>query len=399
MKFKTINTLPLALALILIIFNFEVFSQSNIENVLAEISRNNKSLIANSQLLESKKLESKIGLSLSNPFAEVTNLFGPSRNIGNQTEFKLIQSFDFPTAYSKRNKLSDLKIQQTNFERQIIRQEILLEAKLICLELIYLNKKKKQLLKRTETTEILYNLYQTKLEKGEGNILDLNKAKINLLNIKTDLMVVVNKIDELNQKLTGLNGGSKIIFTDTVYPVIPLIPEFVTLENIIQTNDPLRKTLLQEKLISQSQIELSKTLSLPKFEVGYYYLGLPNQKYNGFHFGVSIPLWENNYRTDFHRSRTLYSNLEIEAHKNEYYYEIKQQYGRYETLQEAVKEYKEILESTDSEDILLNALKIGELSAIDYFLEVNYFYSSYDKFLELEKEYHKVIAELFKYQL
>jgi hypothetical protein len=28
-----------------------------------------------------------------------------------------------------------------------------------------------------------------------------------------------------------------------------------------------------------------------------------------------------------------------------------------------------------------------------------YFYSSYDKFLEMEKEYHKVIPELYKYQL
>jgi len=396
---KLIKILPKTFALIILIFNLEIFSQSNIENTLAEISRNNKSIIANSQLLESEKLKSNIGLSLSNPFVEVTNLFGPTKEIGNQTEFKLIQAFDFPTSYSKRNKLSDLKIQQTNFERQIFRQEILLEAKLICIELIYLNKKRNQLIKRTETIEVLRNLYQTKLERGEGNILDINKAKINLLNIKTDLLVVEIRIEELNQKLSGLNGGNNIILSDTIYPVVPLIPDFATLENIIETSDPLRKSLLQEKLISQGQTELSKTLSLPKFEVGYYYLGLPGQKYNGFHFGVSIPLWENNYRTDFHRARTLYSNLEIDAHTNEHYYEIKQQYVRYETMKGALNDYREILESSDNENILIKALSIGEISAINYFLESNYFYSSYDKFLELEKEYHKVIAELYKYQL
>ena len=397
MKSKT--AILIASIFVCLIINFNAFSQSNVESVIKEISGNNKSLIANAQLLQSKKLESKVGISLYNPFIEITNLFGASDNKGDQTEFKVIQAFDFPTSYSKRNKLSDLKMQQTNFEREIFRQNVLLEAKLICMELIYLNKKKLILTRRSVIIENLFNLYQTKLEKGEGNILDVNKAKINLLNIKTELLVLENEINELNQRLIELNGGKSIIFNDTLYPVTPPIPEFATLENTIEESDPLRKSLLQEKLINQGQIDLSKSLSLPKFEIGYYYLGLSNQNFNGIHLGFSIPLWENNYRTDFYKSRVLYSNLEIESHKTEHYYEIKQQYDKYETLGNALNEYLTVLESLKSEELLINALNVGEISILEYFIEVNYYNLSYDKFLELEKEYNKVVAELFKYQL
>jgi len=382
-----------------LITNLDIIAQGNTESVVNEISRNNKSIISNEQLLQSKKIESKVGNSLYNPFVEVTNLFGSPDNQGDQTEIKVIQSFDFPTSYSKRNKVSDLKIQQTKFESQIFRQNILLEAKLTCLELVYLNKKKALLANRAVITETLFNLFQTKLEKGEGNILDVNKAKINLLNIKTDLKILENKINELNQKLTELNGGNKIIFSDTLYPIVPVIPEFTVLESTIEEADPLRKTLLQEKLIYQSQIDLSRSLNLPKFEIGYYYLGLTNQKFNGLHFGFSIPLWENNYRTDSYRSKSKYAELETISHRNEHYYEIKEQYSRYESLRDALLEYQTILQSINSETLLMNAFKTGEISILEYFLEIGYFYSSVDKFYELEMEFNRAVAELYKYKL
>jgi cobalt-zinc-cadmium efflux system outer membrane protein len=161
-------------------------------------------LIANNQYLQSKKLESRVGNSLYNPFVEITNLFGAADNQGDQTEIKVIQSFDFPTSYGKRNKVADLKIGQTAYEQDILRQDILLEAKLTCIELIYLNKKKMLLISRTESMKTLLDLFQIKMDKGEGNILDVNKAKINLLNSNSELLVLENKINELNQKTHGV---------------------------------------------------------------------------------------------------------------------------------------------------------------------------------------------------
>lgn len=399
MKYKNIIVLFPVVILILITSYSDSLSQSNLDRTLDEISKNNKSLIANNQYLQSKKLESRVGNSLYNPFVEVTNLFGNSDNQGDQTEIKVIQSFDFPTSYSKRNKVADLKIGQTDFEKDILRQDILLEAKLTCIELIYFNKKKMLLKKRTESMKSLLDLFQLKMDKGEGNILDVNKAKINLLNSNSELLVLENKINELNQKLTELNGGNRIIFNDTLYPVIPVIPDFANLEHIIEEADPHRKSIVQEKLIYQSQVELSKSLSLPKFELGYYYLGLTNQNFNGIHLGFSLPLWENNYRSDFYRSKSLSSDLDLESHDNEHYYEIKKQYDRYEVLKNVLNEYQLTLESINSEMLLSNALNLGEISILEYFVELSFYYSSADKYKELEMEYNKVVAEMFKFRL
>jgi cobalt-zinc-cadmium efflux system outer membrane protein len=398
MKYKNIIILPV---LILIIFTSysESLSQSSLDHTLDEISKNNKSLIANNQYLQSKKLESRVGNSLYNPFVEITNLFGAADNQGDQTEIKVIQSFDFPTSYGKRNKVADLKISQTAYEQDILRQDILLEAKFTCIELIYLNKKKKLLLSRTESMKTLLDLFQIKMDKGEGNILDVNKAKINLLNSNSELLVLENKINELNQKLTELNGGNKIVFNDTLYPVVPVIPDFADLERTIENADPHRKFIIQEKQIYQSQVELSKALSLPKLELGYYYLGLTNQNFNGIHLGFSLPLWENNYRSDFYRSRSLSSDLELESHDNEHFYEIKKQYDQYEVLKNVLNEYQLTLESINSEELLLNALNFGEISILEYFVELSFYYTSVDKYLEMDMEYNKVLAELFKYQL
>lgn len=375
------------------------FSQSNLDRTLDEISKNNKSLIANNQYLQSKKLESRVGNSLYNPFVEITNLFGAANNQGDQTEIKVIQSFDFPTSYGKRNKVADLKIGQTSYEQDILRQDILLDAKLTCIELIFLNKKKMLLISRTESMKSLLDLFQIKMDKGEGNILDVNKAKINLLNSSSELRVLENEISDLNQRLIELNGGNKIFFSDTLYPVIPLIPVFEDLERTIENANPHRKFINQEKQIYQSQVELSKALSLPKIELGYYYLGLTNQNFNGIHLGFSLPLWENNYRSDFYRSKSRSSDLELESHDNEIYYETKKKYDRFEVLKNVLSEYQLTLASINSEELLLNALNFGEISILDYFIELSFYYTSVDKYLEMDMEYNKVVAELFKYRL
>lgn len=57
------------------------------------------------------------------------------------------------------------------------------------------------------------------------------------------------------------------------------------------------------------------------------------------------------------------------------------------------------LESINSEKLLLNALNFGEISILDYFVELNFHYSSVDKYLEMDMEYNKVIAELYMFQL
>ncbi len=394
MKNKIIIIKFLALA-----FCINAKAQSNIENVLAQISKNNKTIQATTQYYEAQNLQYKTGNTPANPTVEYDFLSGSPATAGNQHDFTVAQQFDFPTAYIKKSQLAKTQTAQTEFQLTASRQDVLLEAKKHCIELVYQNKLQVQLTQQKQNTEKLLTDFQTKLDKGEGNILDVNKAKLQLIQIKKQVQQNISDISQLNQKLTALNGGNAITFTDTTYQTPQTIPPFEQLETEYENADPLRKILEQEKLITQKQVELSKSLWLPKMELGYHYQGILGQTYNGIHTGISIPLWENKNTVKLQKSKLLFTELNIADHRTEHYYQIKNLYEKYTNLKITLQEYQTIFATLNNTALLNKALALGELTTIQYFMEINYYTEAQTNFLQTEKEYHAAIAELYKYQL
>src|SRR5690606_19279545 len=151
------------------------------------------------------------GLTLYNPQVDFDYLNGSPAGAGNQADFAVTQSFDFPTAYRKKKQLADEQMEQANFQLMSTRQDILLEAKLLCFELVYRNKFQIEIIKRKQDTEKWLADFQMRLDKGEGNILDVNKARLQLIEINAGFQENISEINQLNQKLTELNGGHLIV--------------------------------------------------------------------------------------------------------------------------------------------------------------------------------------------
>lgn len=394
MKNKIIVTNFLALA-----FFSYVNAQSSIENVLYEISKNNKTILATAKFYEAQNLEYKTGILPNNPTAEYDFLKGTPVNAGNQHDFMIAQQFDFPTAYIKKSQLAKAQSAQSEFEITANRQDILLEAKKVCIALVYHNKLQGQLAQQKQNTEKLLADFQTKLDKGDGNILDVNKAKLQLIEIKKQFQENVSAINELNIKLTELNGGSVITFTDTLYAIPQSIPEFAQLENNYESADPLLKILKQKKLVSQKQFELSKSMWLPKMEIGYHYQGILGQTYNGIHTGISIPLWENKNIVKQKQAQLYFSDLQLTAHTNEHFYHIKHIYEKYTNLKITLQEYQSVFATLNNTSLLNKALALGELTTIQYFMEMNYYNQALFNYLQIEKEFYLVEADIYKYKL
>ena len=382
----------------LIITSINLQSQ-NVDNILSEIENNNKSILANMQYWEAKKLQYQTGLTLNNPSVEFEYLNGSPEGAGNQTDLLILQSFDFPTAYVKKRQVTDLQIEQINFILTASRQNILLEAKQYYIELVYLNKKMAEINKRLRNAESLHNVYQKKMENGDANILDVNKAKLQLINLKNDKRLNRSQMNQIDHMITQLNGGYTISIIDISYPVSPDIPDFQILENDIKESDPILKTAQQQEEIDQKKIELSKAMSLPKMEAGYRSQALLGQNFQGVHVGFTIPLWENKNTVKFQKAQSTFSEVKTEEHKNRQFTHIQSLHEKYLNLHAALTEYKQLLATVNNTELLDKALKLGEISSIQYFLEINYLYSSFDKYLQLEKEYYSVIAELYKYKL
>ena len=376
-----------------------ISAQSSIDKILIEIAKNNKTIQANTQYWNAQKVQYKIGNTLYNPTVEYDYLKGSPAQAGNQTDIVVTQSFDFPTVYGKRSKLANQLGIQADLQLKLANQELLLEAKKVCIELVYRNKLQIPLTKRKEATEKWLTNFKKKLESGDGTILDVNKAEIQLLEIKKQFQDNFSAIAKLNEQLTSLNGGTVLVFNDATYFDVPVIPDFETLEKEIEAQDYTRKTLEQEKVIAQNQLDVSKALAFPKMEVGYHYQGILGQTYNGIHTGISLPLWESKNTVKLQKAKMTFTELALNEHVNEHYYEIKQLYGRYESVKGIMEEYKKINNSVEPIRLLDKALAAGQISVLEYFVELNYYSSTLNSYLEIEKEYYDIVATLMKYKL
>ncbi len=389
----------LTLYIISCFFIDAVIAQNDIDSLVKQVERNNKSIQSNKKYWEAKQAEFKTGLTPYDPQVEYDYLFGSPAGAGNQKDFSITQRFDFPTVYKRKKELSGQQIAQTKLQQQVYRQDILLEAKLLTIQIIYLNKKGVELNRRLINTQKLVQDYQKKLDRGDVIILDVNKAKLQLLNIKNETALNENEKQVLLTKISELNGGIPIVINDTIYPIVVSIPGFEALDSTIEANDPIIKVYEQEKKILQQQIAVQKAMNLPKIETGYHSQGILGQSYRGVHAGITIPLWENKNKLTATKSNLEYATSNAETHRVEHRLENKQYYEQLDVRVKMVQEYKKLLSTLNNTALLNKALALGQITIIQYFYDESFYFTAYDKYLQAEWEYQQAVARLYKFQL
>ncbi len=376
-----------------------LYAQSSLDMMLAQVATNNQTIRTERLRTEAATKEFQTGIWLSDPQISYDFLKGFPNTAGNQNDLTVVQPFDYPTAYARRRKLADLRTGQLVFGSRSLRQDVLLEAKLIGIQLIYLNKRRMELSRRMAAAQQFLADYQKKYDARDATALDLNKARHQLVNLQAELKLLEAEASEHFTKLAALNGGIATTVTDTIYPIATGLPVFDTLEQTIEASDPTLQFLQTQKQVGDAQVSLTKALNLPKMEAGYHYQGILGQQFHGLHVGLSIPLWENKNRVAYQQLQTAFYAGQIEEHRTEHYYEIKRLYEKYQNLGVSLEEYRQNLLSLNNLDLLNKALQAGQITTLEYFVEKSLLYESRDRLLELEREVAEVLTELYKYQL
>ncbi len=377
-----------------------VNGQNSIDAVLRSIEANNKELQANNQLTVSKKLEAKLDNNLPDPSVSYVHQYGNREGMGIQGELVASQSFDFPSVYVQKNKLA--KSKATSFDRQgaEFRQQILLQAKEICLDLVLLNQQRALLDQRRQNAEQLAELYAMRLETGDANILETNKIDLELLNAKTEARMNESARIAKLQELATLNGGIAIDFTDTTYMSDGDILSFEELCAKAVTSNPQLLTLKSEQVAARRQLSVNKSKSLPSFELGYRMnTATGGERFNGFLVGISIPLFSNRNNVKQAKAQALYTDLQLESTTTTVESELHQLYNQSVALKTSMDEYNTVLKSQNSLALLNKAIQTGQISMIEYFVDVTTFYQSMQNYMQLQNEYQKVMAQLYKYKL
>lgn len=375
-------------------------AQTSIEEVLRSVEANNKELQANRQMVTAQKLEAKLDNNLPDPSVSYTHQYGNKEGMGIQGELVASQSFDFPTVYVQKNKLS--KAKGEGFDRQSaeIRQQILLQAKEVCLDLVLLNQQKNLLDIRRQNAEQLSALYETRLQNGDANVLEVNKINLELLNAKNEArMNEAARIAKLHE-LAMLNGGIEINFTDTAYLPVETPLSFVDLKQEAISADRQLLSLQSEKAAALRQLSVSKSLNLPGFELGYRLnTATGGERFNGFLVGISIPLFSNRNHVKQAKAQSLYTDLQLESTTTTIESDLLRLYNQSVALKTSIDEYSEVLKSQNNLVLLNKAIQAGQISMIEYFVDVTTLYQSMQNHMQLQNEYQKVMAQLYKFKL
>lgn len=78
---------------------------------------------------------------------------------------------------------------------------------------------------------------------------------------------------------------------------------------------------------------------------------------------------------------------------------LRQLYEQSVSLKKSIDEYKDVLKRQNSLVLLNKAIQAGQISMIEYFVDVTTYYQSVQNYLQLQNQYQKVMAQLYRHEL
>ena len=370
----------------------------SIDQVLQSIEQNNKELQSQTQLLKAQKMENRTQNNLPDPTVSYSSFYKNGAGPGHGTEFVASQGFDFPTQYITRNRQADLANEAIDKQQQAVRRDILLKAKTLCLDLILLNQEKALMDIRKQNADELDALYAKRLEAGDANILEVNKIKMERMNVQTEVAQNNAAHRSALQSLLAMNGNMPLEFADTQYPEVKPILDFMTLRDEIMASDLDLQALSFATQAAEKQVSVDKQNWLPKLEAGFRRNTDTGTSMNGFVVGGSIPLFSNRKKVQIAKAQAISAQLMQEDAKLQVENNLMALYNEMKQLKEAMDTYDVPLMHR-SLDLLKQALKEGQISLIEYFVEAESVYKNLQARMQLENQYQKVMANIYKNEL
>ena len=340
-----------------------------LNSVLDSIASNNTSLKAKYAEMESKIAGIKASNNLGD--TEIGFEYQKGDNVdGTKYGFSIVQGFDWPGMYLARSKANYSLINATQCEYNSQRLNILLSAKQLFLEIINSNRKIKAQTEIYNNIKQLSDEYAKAFNHGEISILDINKLKIELLNVKQSLNKSITERNALIEELTYLNGGKPVIGVENAssYPKDEL-QAIEVYENQLTTIDPEYNYNNAINKSSEKNISMAKMGWLPKFSVGYKYANELGDRFNGFSVGMALPIFSNRNKVSEAKASHSVSQFSKQDALGEKIALIKSDYKQVVYLREQIHSYNSVLTDSSNVEMLKKALNGGQITLLNYLMD------------------------------
>lgn len=386
------------IATIVAFSTYSIALADNIGDVLKQVAANNLTLQALAHDNQADVLDIKASNSIGGPSVEYSPFFTKGYSGVAESELVVSQEIDFPTKYAARNKQA--KMQHTVGEQLLIKQrrDILLQAQLLCIDIIRLNQTLSMLHERLANSETLLQMYQKRMDAGDANALELNKVKLDCMEVRTLVNEAQGERTSLLQQLKQLNGGQPIDVTDTVLPEYPQITNFESYRALALASDADVAVAQTALRAADMNLKLQKNEWLPNISFGYRRNTEHGEGINGFLVGVSFPLYSNSNNVKAARQRRESAELQVLQAQNEAEASMRTNYEQLQGLQQVI-DHSDVKLLQESLDLFAKALQQGEITALVYYVEINSIYEKLQRHIDLHCQSVKLLAELHKAEL
>lgn len=369
----------------------------DINSVLKSVEQNNMELKALLKGNEAADIENKSQNTLEDLSIEYSPFFQSETSGIASSELVITQGVDFPTLYGARKKAGQLQRNVLDMQYQTARRDILVNAKKLCLDIINYNKQKQLLQERRKNADELLAMFELKFKNGDATSLELNKIKLDRMNLETELVQADTKHANAMQQLQALNGGQPIEVNMTEYPQAPADDEVTMYEKAVATDWTVR-TAQASVLAAEQDVKVNKQSWIPKFEIGYRRNTEGDNASNGFLIGGSIPLFSSKNKVKIAKARQTeavmqHANARINAENS---------------ARTMINQMKQLKASADAYDVplmrqtlklLRTAVENGEISVTEYYVEADNIYKNMITYMDIERQYQDALTEIYKNEL
>lgn len=370
----------------------------DITGILHDVERNNKELQAAKKAGEAQMLEMRQQNTLDDTSIEYSPFFKSGASGVASSELVVKQGFDFPTVYASRNKAEKRRQEVTDMKWLTVRRDVLAAAKALCLDMILINKERALLDKRRDNAARLLAMAEKRLNHGDGTILDINKVKMERMNIETEVLANTAARANTLEALRAINGNVAVAADMTDYPPTAASDNYQALLDNAMAAELTLRAAEAEVAASEQDVKVNKMELMPKLEIGYRRNTDGAEASNGFIVGASLPLFSGKSRIKTSKARLEETTLNLDNTRIQAASRIRSLIDELKHTRAAAGVYDTALLHTTL-DLLYKAVEGGEITIMEYYVEADAIYKNLQAYLQLENRCQKVLAEITKNEL
>lgn len=376
-----------------------VRAQINYQQILDEVERNNGTLKTLRKVVEAEQWGNKSATQWAAPEVEYEWMKAGGTAGGAAQEWSAAQSFEWATLLGKKRGVMRSKNQQVEWMYRMRRMQELLAAQLCVIDWVYLNGVLQDLAAQKKHAEVLVKSWGRKLETGEGNVLAYNNVRLALAKVEAEIMRRTTEREEVALRLAGFNGGKRLEVSAAEYAPISLPLNFDAWLTAAVEKMPELAYAQQSVVVRERELGWKKSLALPSVRLGVKKSVGRGEQAQGFTIGLSVPLWSNKHKVKQAKAALAAAQEEEKSERQRLSTALQQMYERAQGLKQTAARYRQSLEMANNSRLLKKALEAGEISVLEYTIQIGFYYETMEEARAAERDYQKAYAELCAMEL